>query len=100
MRLSRIAACRGPQRLADAGQDRAVPLAEIRPAVHPVVVRHLFMRKAGLFVDPTFTTGLLVLEEQGSAGGLDEHLRRPEYPIRFRWQNDSVAIWGDQATQH
>ena len=31
---------------------------------------------------------------------LFRHSYRPEYQCRFRWENDSVAMWDNRCTQH
>lgn len=100
---SGIAAYRGSQLLAEAGAGRAEALAAMTPSIHPVVVRHPFTGKPGLFVNPTFTTKLVGYKrEEGKAllEMLYRHMQKPEYQVRFRWRNDSVAIWDNVATQH
>jgi taurine dioxygenase len=74
------------------------------PAVaHPVVRTHPETGQKLLFVNPSFTTRIIGLEEQES----EELLRYlflqthvPEYQVRFKWEPNSIAFWDNRATQH
>ncbi len=93
----------GSKLLAKLGKERAASFNALTPTVHPVVVKHPFTGKPGLFVNPTFTTRLIGFsghESRQILEALYEHMHKPEYQVRFQWQNDSVAIWDNVATQH
>ena len=73
------------------------------PAVHPVVRTHPETKRQGLFVNQLFTTHLSGVSERESRallGFLFEHMSRPEFTCRFRWQQNSVAFWDNRCTQH
>ena len=93
----------GSNLLKKLGKERAEAFNALEPTVHPVVVKHPFTGKPGLFVNPTFTTRLLGFsghESRQLLEALYEHMHKPEYQVRFQWQKDSVAIWDNVATQH
>ena len=31
---------------------------------------------------------------------LYQHMNKPEFQVRFHWENNSVAIWDNRITQH
>ena len=96
-------AYRNSRLLREAGEERAKALAAMQPSVHPVVVRHPFTGRPGLFVNPTFTTRLIGFSRSESAALLQmlfDHMQKPEYQVRFKWQANSIAMWDNVATQH
>jgi taurine dioxygenase len=78
-------------------------LAEVGSAVHPVIASHPVTGLKYLNVNQSFTRNIVDLT-QGSSDEilqyLYQHVRRPEFQVRFRWENDSVAIWDNRITQH
>lgn len=74
------------------------------PAIsHPVVRTHPETGQKLLFVNPSFTTRIIGLEEQESEEllrylFLQTHI--PEYQVRFKWEPNSIAFWDNRATQH
>lgn len=76
---------------------------EFPPMEHPVVRTHPETGRRMLFVNQAFTTHIVGLERAES----DRLLRLlfaqahvPEYQVRFRWAENSVAFWDNRATQH
>jgi alpha-ketoglutarate-dependent taurine dioxygenase len=72
-------------------------------AVHPVVRVHPETGKRALFVNPSRTArivGLSPAESTALLGILFEQITRPEYTVRFGWQQGSVAFWDNRATAH
>jgi taurine dioxygenase len=70
---------------------------------HPVVRTHPVTGRRGLFVNRTFTDHIVQLspaESDAVLRMLYEHIARPEYQCRFRWEPGSVAIWDNRCTQH
>ncbi|HEV2675374.1 MAG TPA: TauD/TfdA family dioxygenase [Aliidongia sp.] len=56
-----------------------------------------------LFVSPSFLqriVGLHPRESEQLLALLFEHVVRPEYTVRFRWQPGSIAFWDNRATAH
>jgi taurine dioxygenase len=71
--------------------------------VHPVVRIHPDTGAKVLFVNPTFTSHIIGLTEDESERLLSHlfyQITRPEYQVRFKWENGSIAFWDNRATQH
>jgi taurine dioxygenase len=73
------------------------------PVEHPVVRIHPETGRRTLFVNQAFTTHIVGLDRAES----DRLLRLlftqahvPEFQVRFRWRENSVAFWDNRATQH
>ena len=78
-------------------------LAEVGSAVHPVIATHPVTGLKYLNVNQSFTRNIVDLTQGSSDEVLQylyQHVRRPEFQVRFRWENDSVAIWDNRITQH
>ncbi|MCF6471543.1 TauD/TfdA family dioxygenase [Nonomuraea sp. MG754425] len=72
-------------------------------SIHPVVRVHPETGERVLFVNPGFTdhiVGLSPVESRRLLDLLYEHITRPEYTVRFRWQPGSLAFWDNRATAH
>ena len=82
----------------------AVEQGKIYPrSEHPVVRTHPVSGRKALFVNRTFTTRIVQLakhESDAVLAMLFEHLERPEFQCRFRWQQGSVAFWDNRCAQH
>src|ERR1700738_1369463 len=81
--------------------ERAV--AKHPPVNHPVIRTHPVSRRKGLFVNGGFTTHINELSPEESRAVLAflyEHMARPEFTVRWRWQVDDVAFWDNRVTQH
>ncbi|WP_075182586.1 taurine dioxygenase [Pantoea sp. 1.19] len=73
------------------------------PLRHPVVRTHPVTGKRALFVNEGFTTRIVDLSEKESRAILNflfAHMTKPEFQVRWRWQQDDVAIWDNRVTQH
>lgn len=67
------------------------------PVSHPVTGRK------GLFVSEGFTTRINELsaaESDALLRFLFAHATRPEFTLRWRWQENDVAFWDNRITQH
>ncbi len=86
-----------------AGRWEGAELAELRPVVHPVVRTHPETGRAGLFVNPGFTSHIVELERSESDALLRflyAHSVRPEFTVRYHWSAGDVGFWDNRATQH
>lgn len=89
----------------------AVASSEYRTAVaagslvseHALVRRHPETQEEVLFVSPGFLKQIVGLQARESRVLLDmlwEHIVRPEFTVRFKWEPGSIAFWDNQATAH
>jgi taurine dioxygenase len=82
------------------GYDRNQPPPS---AVHPVVRVHPVSGERALFVNPGFTRYIVGLTDRENSRILDllfDQIARPEFSVRFRWENDSLAFWDNRSTAH
>jgi len=73
------------------------------PLSHPVIRTHPASGRKALFVNDGFTTRINELEPGESEAILKllfAHATRPEFTIRWRWQENDVAMWDNRVTQH
>lgn len=82
-------------------------LARLEPAFppvhHPVVRIHPETGRRTLYVNASFTTRIVGMPREES-DTLLRHLfaqaHVPEYQVRYRWTEGTVAFWDNRATQH
>lgn len=82
--------------------DRNNPEAD-KETVHPAVCRHPDTDEKMLFISPTYTTRFSDMTQEQSESRLKElyaHCTRPEFACRFRWQENTLAVWDNRATMH
>ncbi|MCX5618682.1 taurine dioxygenase [Bombella sp. TMW 2.2543] len=73
------------------------------PVTHPVVRIHPETGAKALFVNEGFTTEINDIDPEESAALLSyltRHATRPEFSIRWRWEEGDVAFWDNRITQH
>lgn len=73
------------------------------PLSHPVIRTHPVSGRKSLFVNEGFTTKINELSESESEAILKllfAHATRPEFTLRWRWQQNDVAFWDNRVTQH
>ncbi len=78
-------------------------LAKGGSAVHPVAPEHPVTGRRLLFVNRSFTqhiVGMLKSESDRLLQYLFAHIDNPGFQVRFRWQDNSVAMWDNRSTQH
>jgi taurine dioxygenase len=72
-------------------------------AEHPVVRTHPETGRKALYVNFGHTLRFKDMTEEESAPILQylfQHMTRPEFTCRFRWQVGSIALWDNRCTQH
>src|SRR5690606_17338347 len=70
---------------------------------HPLVRVHPETGERALYVSPAFLrsiVGLSARESQVLLEFLWEHIARPEFIARFRWNAGDIAMWDNRATAH
>ncbi len=70
---------------------------------HPLVSIHPETGERVLFVSPSFLKSIVGLAGRESAKVLEilwEHVVRPEYTVRFKWNPGDIAFWDNRSTAH
>jgi alpha-ketoglutarate-dependent taurine dioxygenase len=70
---------------------------------HPLVTVHAETGERVLFASPSFLKSIVGLTPRESAKILEilwEHVVRPEYTVRFKWNAGDVAFWDNRSTAH
>ena len=70
---------------------------------HPVIRTHPTTGRKTIYVNKGFTTyieGVPADESTALLGYLHQHIQRPQFQCRFRWQPHSIAFWDNRAVQH
>ena len=81
----------------------AEQLAQVAPAVHPIVRTHPETGRQALFVSEHFTTRIVGLPEDESRELLQqlfEHSVKPEHVYRHRWQPHDMVFWDNRSVMH
>jgi taurine dioxygenase len=85
------------------GSDLASIRATWPPTDHPVVRTHVATGRKCLYVNNNFTTrinGIAKEESDLLLPYLLQHVQRPDFQVRFRWEPGAVAFWDNRCTQH
>ena len=72
-------------------------------AVHPAIRTHPETGRDALYINCAFTKsfdGLSRDESEPILNYLFDHLGRPEFTCRFRWEPGSLAFWDNRCAQH
>jgi taurine dioxygenase len=85
--------------------DRGAANARMHGAdrVHPVVTVHPETGRKVIFVSEAWTTRIVELEPAESAHVLSllfEHVKSPDFSMRWRWTPNDVALWDNRTVQH
>lgn len=73
------------------------------PVEHPVVRTHPESGEEILFVNPGFTLKIKELspaESDALLSFLYAHSTRPEFVVRYHWNEGDIAFWDNRSTQH
>jgi taurine dioxygenase len=71
--------------------------------VHPVVRVHPETGRKALFVDELWTEAIVELTPDESAhllGFLFEHIKKPDFSIRWHWAPHDIVLWDNRSMQH
>ena len=73
------------------------------PVLHPVIAVNPRTGRRQLYVNANFTIAIDGLEKAESDHWLRflfDHVRSPEFQLRYRWKEGDVAFWDNQAVHH
>jgi taurine dioxygenase len=72
-------------------------------AVHPAIRTHPETGRDALYINFVFTKYFVGMTREESAPILKflcDHLSRPEFTCRFKWEKGSLAFWDNRCAQH
>jgi taurine dioxygenase len=96
--LKGLTATHDGAKLFDKGTKTVYPVS-----AHPVVAVHPWTGRKLLYVNRGQTTHINELPREESdaiLGFLFAHIESPEWQMRFRWREHSIAFWDNRCTQH
>jgi len=76
---------------------------KIVPVSHPVIRIHEKTKNPCIFVNPGYTSHILNVSEIESDNILKllyEHMTKPEFTIRHKWDKNDIVIWDNKCTAH
>ena len=78
-------------------------LKKVGSAVHKIIETHPISGLKYLNVNQSFTRNI-INESQGPSDNilqfLYQHISKPEFQVRFHWEDNSIAIWDNRISQH
>lgn len=78
-------------------------LKDTGSAVHRMIDTHPVSGLKYINVNQSFTrhiVGMIQGESDRILHYLYQHMAKPEFQVRFRWRNNSIAIWDNRITHH
>jgi len=70
---------------------------------HPVVKTHPITNRKFIYVNPGFTNHIVGLNSTDSNNLLNylfTFMNKPEFQIRFKWSENTIAMWDNRCTMH
>jgi len=72
-------------------------------SIHPIVKTHPVTNNNYIYINPGFTNHIAGLNATDSSNLLNylfNFMNKPEFQIRFKWSNNTVAMWDNRCTMH
>jgi taurine dioxygenase len=72
-------------------------------SIHPVIKTHPVTKKKFIYVNPGFTNHIVGLNSTDSNNLLNylfTFMNKPEFQIRFKWTENTIAMWDNRCTMH
>jgi len=72
-------------------------------SIHPVIKSHPITKKKFIYINPGFTNhivGLNAADSNNLLNYLFTFMNKPEFQIRFKWSENTIAIWDNRCTMH
>jgi len=98
-----LSAAQSRDRIAPGAEDLAEMQARWPQHSHPLLLTHPRSGRRSLFVNVNYTVRIAGLEPAESAALLAfllDHVRAPDFQVRFHWQPGSIAVWDNWFAQH
>jgi len=76
---------------------------EFGSSIHPIIKVHPITKKKLLYINPGFTNhivGLNASDSQNLLSYLFNLMNKPEFQVRFKWTENTIAIWDNRCTMH
>ena len=85
--------------------DRGVNKNDIKTPVakHPLIRTHPLTERKAIYVNRTFTTGIVGMSKYESSSILEflfNHCEHVNFQIRYRWNKNDMAFWDNRCTMH
>ena len=72
-------------------------------SIHPMVKSHPITKKKFIYVNPGFTNHIVGFNATDSSNLLNylfNFMNKPEFQIRFKWTENTIAMWDNRCTMH
>ncbi len=72
-------------------------------SIHPVIKLHPISKKKIIYINPGFTNhivGLNAIDSNNLLNYLFTFMNKPEFQIRFKWTENTIAMWDNRCTMH
>ena len=72
-------------------------------SIHPIIKIHPISKKKIIYINPGFTTHIVGLNSTDSNNLLNylfTFMNKPEFQIRFKWSEQTIAMWDNRCTMH
>ena len=72
-------------------------------SIHPVIKTHPITKKKFIYINPGFTNHIIGLNSSDSNNLLNylfTFMNKPEFQIRFKWSEQTIAMWDNRCTMH
>ena len=72
-------------------------------SIQPIVKSHPITKKKFIYINPGFTNHVVGLNSTDSNNLLNylfTFMNKPEFQVRFKWSENTIAIWDNRCTMH
>ena len=72
-------------------------------SIHPVIKSHPITKKKFIYINPGFTNHIVGFNATDSSNLLNylfNFMNKPEFQIRFKWTENTIAMWDNRCTMH
>ena len=72
-------------------------------SIHPIVKKYPVTNNNYIYINPGFTNHIVGLNATDSSNLLNflfNFMNKPKFQIRFKWSNNTLAMWDNRCTMH